>query len=146
MKKIYLVCGAGGFIGGHLVKSLLADGHEVVCADIKPLENWFLGHDFPQYRVTMDFLGIPGLWCHAKNHAALDRMVENPLIHCFWHQRDDYTLTSKGYIWAYPQKKTSNHTVAVCLKRSTRKIKEIAGLCTDYPIWWASRLKSLKKA
>ena len=37
----YLVCGAGGFIGGHLVKSLMDQGHEVVCADIKPLEYWF---------------------------------------------------------------------------------------------------------
>jgi nucleoside-diphosphate-sugar epimerase len=36
-----LVCGAGGFIGGHLVKSLLKDGHELVCVDVKPLENWF---------------------------------------------------------------------------------------------------------
>ena len=41
MKNKYLVCGAGGFIGGHLVKSLLADGHEVVCADVKPLDSWF---------------------------------------------------------------------------------------------------------
>jgi UDP-glucose 4-epimerase len=41
MKSKYLVCGAGGFIGGHLVKSLLSDGHEVICADVKPLENWF---------------------------------------------------------------------------------------------------------
>ena len=37
----YLVCGAGGFIGGHLVDSLMKEGHEVVCADIKPLEYWF---------------------------------------------------------------------------------------------------------
>ena len=37
----YLVCGAGGFIGGHLVKNLMDEGHEVVCADIKPLEFWF---------------------------------------------------------------------------------------------------------
>ena len=37
----FLVAGAGGFIGGHLVKSLMDQGHEVVCADIKPLEYWF---------------------------------------------------------------------------------------------------------
>ena len=41
MKKKYLVCGAGGFIGGHLVKSLINDGHSVVCVDIKPLNHWF---------------------------------------------------------------------------------------------------------
>jgi GDP-D-mannose 3',5'-epimerase len=39
-KKI-LIVGAGGFIGGHLVKSLLDEGHQVVCADIKPIEYWF---------------------------------------------------------------------------------------------------------
>ena len=37
----FLVAGAGGFIGGHLVRSLLEDGHEVVAVDIKPLDNWF---------------------------------------------------------------------------------------------------------
>ena len=45
MKNKYLVCGAGGFIGGHLVKSLMNDGHTVVCADVKPLENWFQKFD-----------------------------------------------------------------------------------------------------
>ncbi|WP_157880720.1 NAD-dependent epimerase/dehydratase family protein [Streptomyces sp. Root1310] len=36
-----LVTGAGGFIGGHLVKSLLRTGHAVVCADVKPRERWW---------------------------------------------------------------------------------------------------------
>jgi GDP-D-mannose 3',5'-epimerase len=37
-----VVCGAGGFIGGHLVQTLLANGVEVVRAvDIKPLDEWF---------------------------------------------------------------------------------------------------------
>ena len=37
----YLICGAGGFIGGHLTSNLLEEGHEVVAADIKPIEFWF---------------------------------------------------------------------------------------------------------
>ncbi|HWA94546.1 MAG TPA: NAD-dependent epimerase/dehydratase family protein [Terracidiphilus sp.] len=37
-----VVCGAGGFIGGHLVKKLLEDGVDVVRAvDIKPLDEWY---------------------------------------------------------------------------------------------------------
>ena len=41
MKKKVLIAGAGGFIGGHLAKSLLDEGHDVVCADSKPFEFWF---------------------------------------------------------------------------------------------------------
>jgi GDP-D-mannose 3', 5'-epimerase len=37
----YLVSGAGGFIGGHLVVDLMNEGHEVICVDIKPKEYWF---------------------------------------------------------------------------------------------------------
>ena len=40
-----LVAGAGGFIGGHLVKNLLAEGHDLVCADLKPVELWFQSFD-----------------------------------------------------------------------------------------------------
>ena len=37
-----VVCGAGGFIGGHLVKSLIAEGVDVIRAvDIKPLDEWY---------------------------------------------------------------------------------------------------------
>ncbi len=39
-----LVCGAGGFIGGHIVGRLLADGHEVRAVDIKELESWYQSH------------------------------------------------------------------------------------------------------
>src|SRR5580692_8623064 len=37
-----VVCGAGGFIGGHLVKSLLENGANVIRAvDVKPLDDWY---------------------------------------------------------------------------------------------------------
>jgi GDP-D-mannose 3', 5'-epimerase len=38
--KIF-ISGAGGFIGGHLSKKLKLQGHEIVGADIKPLDFWF---------------------------------------------------------------------------------------------------------
>ena len=45
MKKQILICGAGGFIGSHLAKKLLTDGHTIVCVDIKPFNEWFQFHD-----------------------------------------------------------------------------------------------------
>lgn len=40
-----LVAGGGGFIGGHLVKSLLEDGHQVRSVDQKPFDQWYQVHD-----------------------------------------------------------------------------------------------------
>jgi GDP-D-mannose 3', 5'-epimerase len=40
MKKI-LVAGAGGFIGGHLVKELIKKGAQVRAVDLKPLNEWY---------------------------------------------------------------------------------------------------------
>jgi GDP-D-mannose 3',5'-epimerase len=41
-----VVCGGGGFVGGHLVAALLQQGTAVRCVDVKPVENWYQA--FPQ--------------------------------------------------------------------------------------------------
>ncbi|HYV34963.1 MAG TPA: NAD-dependent epimerase/dehydratase family protein [Gemmataceae bacterium] len=45
--ELIVVCGGGGFIGGHLVGDLLHNGHtRVRSVDIKPIEDWY--HAFPE--------------------------------------------------------------------------------------------------
>lgn len=46
-----LVTGAGGFIGGHLVKRLLSMGHYVRAVDKKPFCDWWQVHEQAQNRV-----------------------------------------------------------------------------------------------
>ena len=45
MQKV-LICGAGGFIGGHLASRFSKDKKiELICADLKPLDYWFQKFD-----------------------------------------------------------------------------------------------------
>jgi GDP-D-mannose 3', 5'-epimerase len=49
---LILVAGGGGFIGSHLVKALLADGHTHVRAvDLRPMEDWYQVSDEADNRV-----------------------------------------------------------------------------------------------
>ena len=42
INDLTVVCGAGGFIGGHLVADLLRQGHQKIRAvDLKPLDEWY---------------------------------------------------------------------------------------------------------
>jgi GDP-D-mannose 3', 5'-epimerase len=45
MSERIVVTGGGGFIGGHLVADLLAEGHEVRSVDKKPFEDWYQVHE-----------------------------------------------------------------------------------------------------
>ena len=94
----------------------------------------FLGHDEPQYEIDIDFLKHEKLWCHAKNLEALDIMLKND-IHCFWHQNDDYTITSRGFIWAYPGMELTQNCICV-LPELNKEIdfSNCYGICTDYPV------------
>ena len=97
---------------------------------------WYLGHDYPQYEfdpsLLNDFAGR--LWCHAKNIEALEAMLYTG-IHCFWHQDDQYTITSKGTIWAYPDFYTKKGILVMPSKNFIAKLKDpIYGICVDDPI------------
>ena len=56
-KKV-LVVGAGGFIGGHLVKKISDNGNSVVATDIKPKEYWFQDFDNVENHYATDMKDI----------------------------------------------------------------------------------------
>ena len=94
-------------------------------------ENFYLGHDQPDYIIEKSFLLQKKLWCHAKNINALQQMIVLGVKNCFWHQEDDCTLTSSGYIWTYPGKELTTHSICV-MPDSLENLESIAGVCSDY--------------
>ena len=73
------------------------------------------------------------LLCHAKNLSALDGMLRNEDIHCFWHQEDYYTITNRGYIVSYPGYALGDNTI--CMKPEMHTESSLEGcyaICSDY--------------
>jgi hypothetical protein len=99
--------------------------------------NLFFGHDEPTYKISKEFLKeySDNLWLHCKNLSAflfvLDRKAE---LNGFWHQTDDFTSTTMGYIWTFPGKELSEKSICVSLgPPSLAKFPmSIAGVCSDF--------------
>lgn len=98
--------------------------------------NFYLGHDEPQYKIEKEFLLLNSnfFWCHAKNLKALEQMQQLKILNYFWHQKDDFTITSKGYIWTYPGNSLTKNSVAVLpeiVNYSLADLKLSYAICSD---------------
>ena len=107
------------------------------------IDVWFvdgkfkLGHDEPLYDFPFDLFDnvYNKLWIHCKNVEAMVALNEFPnenLLNYFWHQEDDITLTSKGYIWAYPGKQPIKNSIAVMPELNKDDLTQAIGICSDY--------------
>jgi hypothetical protein len=98
---------------------------------------WWLGHDEPQYQIDLDWIDAKSdkLWVHCKNTQAVEFFVENEDdckdINWFWHEEDTLTLTSYGYIWAYPGKQPIKNSIAVMPEIHNDNIGKCIGICSD---------------
>jgi glycerophosphoryl diester phosphodiesterase len=97
---------------------------------------WYIGHDSPWQVVTQEFLQHGGLWCHAKNLAALMRLRDMG-VEVFWHEHDERTLTSFGHIWTYPDKELCEDSICVhkgppSTLSNVGEISACIGICSDY--------------
>lgn len=105
-------------------------------------KKYFLGHDEPKHEVPKNFLINELLWCHAKNKEALEEMLRDN-VHCFWHENDKYTLTSKGIPWCFPNNYHENG-ITVIFGKDKIPPKNIGGICTDYPLYYSKLLNQLQ--
>jgi hypothetical protein len=100
----------------------------------------YLGHDFAEHRINYDFLELNShkLWVHCKDALSLSFCMNFQKINFFWHQEDDYTLTSKNIVWAYPgQLPVSEYTIMVMPEVVSWSVQEVYdmqpyGVCSDY--------------
>ena len=93
----------------------------------------YLGHDEPTYKTSMDFLlqHEKYLWVHCKNFEALEFLNKIKELNYFWHQEDNFTITSKGYLWTYPGNSIGNNSVIVDNDNKFTEYK-CYGVCSDY--------------
>lgn len=96
-------------------------------------DSFWLGHDYPEYKTNVDFLFKGSFWIHCKNIEALCRLQPWGL-NTFWHDTDDYTLTNRGVIWAYPNKPVPKgyETIAVLPEIYNTDVTNFDGICSDY--------------
>lgn len=106
--------------------------------------DFYLGHDGPQYPIPEKFLETYGLWIHAKNLPAL-RWLTKTSYWYFWHQEDDFTLTSNHYIWTYPDKDLTLNSIRLMPEWKDPELKTVfdypcAGICSDF----VARIKAMR--
>lgn len=104
-------------------------------------DGFYLGHNDPQYVVTSYWLAqrMDKLWIHCKNIEALYHFASKTGgYNYFWHQEDDFTLTSKNYIWTYPGKSYTPKSVIVMPEWQLEqdfdslRIYNCFGICSDF--------------
>lgn len=98
-------------------------------------EKLYFGHDGPKYLVDKEFLHEikDRAWFHCKNLDALYLMKCQKIPKFFWHDQDDFALTSNGFIWTFPGKPYGDKSIVVDLSPdATIKYPEIFAICGDY--------------
>lgn len=125
------------------IEKAISDGYDVEI-DVRYdryEEQFYLGHDKSQYLVSKYWLAqnMEKLWVHCKNIEALYEFSNKGGYNYFWHQDDDFTLTSKKYIWSYPGKPYTPNSIIVMPEWNLKveslnnlKVYNCFGVCSDY--------------
>lgn len=100
--------------------------------DVRFYKNkFYLGHDEPNFLVEPSFLTNKKIWCHAKDSIALEKLSGISCVY-FWHNNDDYTITSNGFIWTNPGIELLAKSICVLPELANYDRIECLGICSDF--------------
>ena len=93
---------------------------------------FFIGNEEPQHKLHHpSWLENPKLWCRARSIDALDAMIINNRIHCFFHDKDEVVLTSRQFLWTLSTIQTVR-SIAVLPELNGQREFRCAGVCSDF--------------
>jgi len=105
---------------------------------------FYLGHDLPMYEISLKYiehLKRSALF-HLKNIETVKAVLFHQLnIHYFYHDTDECTITSKGYVWCHSRFNFINSKTIIVLPEVTHfsgPFQECAGICSDNIEYYAS--------
>jgi hypothetical protein len=117
------------------INKAIESGYDVEI-DVWLINNkWYLGHNSPEYEIKYNFLFDSRFWLHAKNGEAFDKLLndKNYNFNVFWHTTEDWVLTSKKYIWTYPNKILYLNSICVLPELGYNgDLNKCEGICTDF--------------
>ena len=101
-------------------------------------DQFYLGHDNPEYKVTPEYFveHHRKFWIHTKNLAALEWFTKNTStqFNFFWHDVDAYIITSLGYIWTTNKSIYTDNSVIVIPEYPVKNFDDYKcyAVCCDY--------------
>lgn len=102
-------------------------------------QKFWLGHDEPMCKTDINWLidRKHNLWVHCKDLITIDmlRYFQQKMLvdlNYFFHNTDDCTLTSKGYLWVFPGKQPVKDSIAVLPEKFNNDLSKCVGICSDH--------------
>jgi hypothetical protein len=104
--------------------------------------NLYLGHDEPQYLVTLEWLSerLEFLIVHAKDFDSFNTLIEYNDLKIFFHTCEEHVIINNTKLfWSHDLKTASNKSIIPLLNLDDIKLhshlkNKVFGICSDYII------------
>lgn len=122
------------------IDAAIARGYDVEIDVRLVLGKIFLGHDNPDYEVSLDWLlnRKKFLWVHTKNFEALSFLIDKDL-RTFYHVREAHTIINNcNLIWSHNLSQADKKSIIPLISKADtdtffeEDFSDVAGICSDF--------------